>query len=173
MWLKRPADVTMADEGAELYVVDGLRSEIVVFSSLGNVLRILGKRGDRPDPFHNTVALAAGPDGLYVLDALARKVQVIDPRDGALNYSLGDTGLRLPAAFAVDRFNRVFVADQFDNAIKVFQRDLPAEAQGQSLATAAGFQRITDLWLDDQGRLHVADADGGRIQVLHIPAPCP
>jgi len=171
MWLKRPVDVTMVDEGAELYVVDGLRSEIVVFSPLGNVLRILGKRGDRPDPFRNTVALAAGPDGLYVLDALAHKVQVIDPQDGALRYSLADAGLRLPAALAVDRFNRVFVADQSDNAVKIFQRDLPAELQGRALTAGAAFQRITDLWLDEQGRLFVADA--GRIQVLHIPAPCP
>jgi len=171
--LKRPVDVTMSDDETELFVADGLHGEIVVFSGLGSVSRVLGERGDRPIAFRAIAALASGPDGLYVVDALVHKVQVIDPRDGALIYSLGDTGLRLPAALAVDRFSRVFVADQFNNAIKVFQRDLPAEAQGQPLSTAAGFQRITDLWLDEEGRLHVVDADAARIQVLHIPRPCP
>lgn len=171
--LKRPVDITMPDDETELFVADGLQGEIAVFGRLGGVSRVLGERGDRPAAFRAITALTSGPDGLYLVDTLARKVQVIDPRDGSLHYSLGGAGLRLPVALAVDRFNRVFVADGFNNSIQVFQRDLPAAAQGQALATAAGFLRITDLWLDDEGRLHVADADAGRIQVLHIPRPCP
>ena len=94
--------------------------------------------------------------------------------DGKDLYAFGNEELKMPRAVAVDRFNRVYVSDDFDNSIKVFaDRELIATigGTGGGGATPANFNRITFLSLD-QNTLYVADSLNGRIQSFQI-APVP
>ncbi len=168
--LTQPVDVVV--HRGRIYVADGLHAHIVVFSGLGGFVDVFGERVARGDPFSSINALAAGPDGLYALDPAARAVHVMDAEDGLHRYSLGGEMLGLPRGLAVDEFNRVFVADGAGETVRVFRRGLSQGQQGMELLTGSHFMRITDLWIDDAGRLYVADADGGSIDVFAVPPVC-
>jgi DNA-binding beta-propeller fold protein YncE len=162
--IARPIAVLVDASNGEVLVADSLRNHVVVFNSLGRVLSVL-----RSDESRSTEAMASGPDGLYLVDRVGRKIVVI-ARDGRHRYTLGSDILKMPGVVAVDRFNRVFVSDSFDNTIKVFE-------DGKLLSSFAGgggvppsFNRITGLWLE-QNMLYVADSVHARIQIFRIAPP--
>lgn len=159
--ISRPVAVLVEASNGQVLVADSLRNHVVVFNSLGRVVSVL-----RSDEARSIEAMASGPDGLYLVDRVGRKIVVIS-KDGRDRYTLGGGDLKQPGVIAVDRFNRVFVSDSFDNTIKVFE-------SGKLLASFAGggavppsFNRITGLWLD-QNMLYVADSLHARVQTFRI-----
>jgi hypothetical protein len=163
--LSRPAAVILDERSGNVLVADSLLNHVVVFNSLGRVLAVL-----RSDQSRSTEAMARGPDGLYLVDRLAKQVVVIG-LDGADRYLLGKGTLKNPGAIAVDRFNRVFVSDSFDNTIKIYEREQLVATVGGSGATPASFNRITSMWLE-QNMLYVTDSLNARIQTFRVAAPC-
>lgn len=158
--LARPAALALAAPGPTLYVADSLYRQVVVFSSLGRVLGVL-----RPDPSGSIDAMARGPDGLYLVDRGQRQVLVLDP-DGIPRYALGKGSLVSPGALAVDRYNRVFVAEGFDNTVKVYGGAALIASEG-----AGRFSRIAGMWIENN-MLYVADSGNARVFVLRIAPPC-
>lgn len=166
--LTRPVDV-VADATERVYVADAAGARVVVFNRLGQVTRLIGERGDRPNPFRSITALAASAHGLYVLDALAQRVHALD-YEGAARFGFEVRVLRQPAALAVDRHERVFVADAGAATVWMFE---PARAGGLAGRRLEGvrLERPGDLWIDDAGFLYVADAHAG-VLTLTVPPPC-
>ena len=165
MELAKPVSVVVDDQSGNIWVADGLYNHVVVFSSLGRLLAVL-----KSTQSLSIAALAQGPDGLYLLDPVGRQVVVIG-RDGSDRYTVGNGVLKMPSAIATDRFGRVFVADSFDNSIKVFDRSGLLASVTNSGAIPASFNHITDLRLD-QNTLYVADSLNRRIQTFRVePAP--
>jgi DNA-binding beta-propeller fold protein YncE len=162
--LARPVALLVDASNGEVLVADSLRNHVVVFNSLGRVLSVL-----RSDESRSTEAMASGPDGLYLVDRLDRKIVVIG-RDGKHRYLLGSGALKMPGVIAVDRFNRVFVSDSFDNTIKVFVDAKLLTSFAGGGAAPPSFDRITGLWLE-QNMLYVADSGHARIQVFRIAQP--
>lgn len=162
--LVRPVAVLLDEPSARLWVADSLLNHVVVFNSLGRVLAVL-----RSNVGRSIEAMAQGPDGLYLVDRLSRQVVVIG-QDGADRYTLGQGTLKMPGVIAVDRFNRVFVSDSFDNTIKVYEQGQLLASVGGSGVTPASFNRITSLWIE-QNMLYVADSLNARIQTFHVAPP--
>lgn len=170
--LVQPIDVAAPEGTARVFVADGLLAHLVVFLPLGTVAQVIGERAREPYRFLSIIAVAFGPDGLYLLDRVGQQVHVVAPA-GAYLYSIGKDALGLPVALAVDRFNRVFVADQSDNSIKMFAPGRNYPQRLQPAASAFRFRRVTDLWVDEPGLLYAADASGARVDILLVPPPCP
>lgn len=168
--LREPVDV-VADEVDRVYVADAGGARVVIFDRAGQVVGTIGERGSRPKSFASVSALAAGPQGLYVLDKMLRKVHVFQ-RNGVSKFSFGDEVLGLPTALSVDRLGRVFVADAFDNQVKVFEPRRPGGAVGSTLSGIARATRIADLWVDETGLLYVADAVAGAIAAYQVSDRC-
>jgi hypothetical protein len=164
MELAQPVALVLDEPTGNLWVADGLRNYVVVFSSLGRVLSVL-----RSNEARSIEAMAHGPDGLYLVDRLSRQVVVVG-LDGADRYILGQGTLKNPGVIAVDRFNRVFVSDSFDNTIKVYEQDELVASIGNSGTTPASFNRITSLWID-HNVLYAADALNARILTFHVALP--
>lgn len=162
--LHRPAAVVVEDATGQLLVADSLYNHVVVFNSLGRALATL-----RSLEAHSIETMARGPDGLYLVDRLTRQVVVMD-MDGVDRYVIGNGTLNDPRAIAVDRFNRVFVSDDFDNTIKVYEHQELVETVGGFGGGPASFNRITNLSLD-QNTLYVADSLNARIQIFHVAPP--
>lgn len=162
--LARPVAVLRDEFSANLWVADSLYSHVVKFNSLGRVLAVL-----RPSQARSIEAMAQGPDGLYLLDRLSRQVVVIG-LDGTERYTLGQGTLKMPGALAVDRFNRVFVSDHFDNTLKVFEQGQWVASVGGGGAIPASFNQITSLWID-QNMLYMVDRPNARIQTFHLALP--
>lgn len=164
MEVARPVAVLLDEPSGRILVADSLYNHVVVFNSLGRVLSVLQSSEGR-----SIEAMARGPDGLYLLDRLSQQVVVIG-LDGADRYKLGNGTLKNPGAIAVDRFNRVFVSDSFDNTIKIYEHGQLVASFGGSGATSASFNRITSLWLE-QNMLYVADSLNARIQTFRVASP--
>ena len=162
--IARPVGVLVDASNGEVLVADSLRNHVVVFNSLGRVLSVL-----RSDESRSIEALASGPDGLYLVDRVGRKIVVIG-RDGRDRYTFGSGLLKMPGVIAVDRFNRVFVSDSFDNTIKVFENGELLTSFVGGGAVPPSFNRITGLWVE-QNMLHVADSVHARIQIFRIAPP--
>lgn len=164
MEIARPVAVLVDPRTGGLWVVDSVYNHVVAFNSLGRVISAQRSHGGR-----SIEAMAQGPDGLYLVDRLSRQVLVVGA-DGEELYSLGKGILKMPNAVAVDRFNRVFVSDSFDNTLKVFERGQLTATVGRGGAIPASFNRITSLSID-QSILYVADSLNGRIQTFHLLPP--
>lgn len=162
--LERPVAVLHDQRSGNLWVADSLYKHVVVFNSLGRVLTVLGS-----DQARSLEAMAQGPDGLYLLDRLGRQVVVIGP-DGADRYTLGHGTLKMPGVLAVDRYNRVWVSDDFDNTLKVYEQGQWVGSVGASGASPASFNQITGLWID-QNMLYVVDRLNARIQTFQLVPP--
>lgn len=162
--LHRPAAVVVDDATGQLLVADSLYNHVVIFNSLGRALTTL-----KSLEAHSIESMARGPDGLYLVDRLTRQVVVMD-MDGRDRYVIGNGTLNDPRAIAVDRFNRVFVSDDFDNTIKVYEHQELVATVGGFGGGPASFNRITYLSLD-QNTLYVADSLNGRIQIFHVALP--
>ncbi len=158
--MARPVAVLLDEPSGNLLVADSLHNHVVVFNSLGRVLSVL-----RSDQARSLEAMARGPDGLYLVDRLGKQVVVIGT-DGADRYILGQGSLKLPGAIAVDRFNRVFVSDSFDNMLKIYQGGQLVASVGAG--GAVPFNRITGLWIE-RDVLYVADM--ARVQTFRVSAP--
>lgn len=162
--LARPVAAWRDEASGNLWVADSLYKHVVLFNSLGRVLSVL-----RSNQARSIEAMVPGPDGLYLLDRLGRQVVVIG-HDGTDRYTLGQGTLKMPGAIAVDRFNRVFVSDSFDNTLKVYEQGQLVSSIGGSAGTPASFNQITGLWID-QNMLYVVDRLNARIQTFHVAPP--
>jgi DNA-binding beta-propeller fold protein YncE len=162
--LGRPVAIIADNLTGQVIVADGLYNQIVVFSSLGRLLSVV-----RIPQTRSIAAMARGPDGLYLVDRLSRKI-VVAGIDGLERYIFGSDTLKDPIAVAVDQYNRVFVSDAFDNTIKVYDQGRWRATFGGTGATPGSFNRSSSLWLD-RNMLYVADSLNLRIQVFRIAPP--
>lgn len=161
-------------EQAVAVVVDDIKGRVLVADAMGNRVLNFNRLGYLQSAFEplqarSIAAMAQGPDGVYLVDRLSRQV-VVTGLDGSDRYTFGEGRLRDPAAIAVDRFNRVFVSDSFDNTIKVFQHGDQIGSFGGTGPAQAQFNRITSLWLE-QNMLYVSDSVNARIQIFRIEPP--
>lgn len=159
-----PADFALARNGASLYVADRTLAQVSVINTAGATaipLRVM--RGDVPV---GGGAVAVGQYDLYLLDTMAGVVHRVD-RDGAIRASFGQSQLTGAAAVAVDRYERVFVAEPAAGNVKVFENGVLT----RTLAAAAlGVQRVGAIAVDGD-QLAVADAGTGQVAVFRLREP--
>ncbi len=167
--LTKPVAVRVL-EGGDVVVADAYYDHILRFNSSGLLIAAYGGRGSEVAEFINITTMTLGPDGYYVGARVGRKVQVLS-MNGQYNYSFEEGKVIFPAAIAVDRSNRSYVADYMDNQIKVFDRGRLVATIGRSGSAPGQFMRITDLWLDETS-LYIVDSLNARIQVARlVPEP--
>lgn len=162
--LARPVAVAVDEASGEVLVADAMYNQVVVFNSLGRLLDIIQTPQTR-----SIAAMARGPQGLYLADRIGRQIVVLG-RDGLEREAFGADTLKDPVAVVVDRHDRVFVADNFDNTIKIYQAGELVATFGGTGAIPGRFNRIGSLWLD-QNILFVADSLNGRVQSFMVAPP--
>lgn len=159
--LAHPVSVVAEEGGGRVLVADRLYEQIIVFNSLGMPLNVI-----KPQQVRSIAAIAPGPDGIYVLDRLARQVVVLG-WNGEFRYTFGAGNLSQPAAIAVSRDNLVFVGDNFDHTIKVFRDSLLVSKVGGTGAAPGKFSNIGGLAVDGN-LLFITDGQNARTQIMSI-----
>ncbi|MBX3608101.1 MAG: hypothetical protein KF788_22700 [Piscinibacter sp.] len=157
-----PGALALADGGATLLVADAGLAQWVELRSAGAVVptALPARDGQR---ISGTDALAVSRTAVWVLDRAAARVHRV-ARDGRVLASLGEGTLRQPFALAVDRDERVFVADTQGPALHVLQ----VGAAPQTLdAAALGVQQIGGLAIDERV-LAVSDRLLGQVQLFTL-----
>lgn len=169
--LPQPVAVVTNASGDEIFVGDELAAHILVFNRAGTLTRSIGTGTGVDARFQSVVALASGPDQLYVSDRLGHQVHALAP-DGSYRYAFGREDLDVPGALAIDDYNRVYVADNGDSTIKVFRGGLLEAVVGApNDPVGLGFQVISSLWVSD-GLLYIADAARASVDILKVVPPC-
>lgn len=107
-------------------------------------------------------ALALGRETLYAIDAASASVLAFT-REGRLLGQVGQGSLKQPHALAVDRYNRLYVADRFQRVMKVFEtgHDAVTYEYGR-----LGVTEITALALEHD-LLYIADGPGAKVLVFN------
>lgn len=149
------------DRHDNLYVADVQGKQILVYDTRRAPLRTLGV-GELEKP--TFIALDEGRGRLYVSDVVKSEVVVFDLASGRKLFSFGGKGggagqMFGPQGVAVDKQGRVFVAEQFNARIQVF------DAEGKHLYMFGNrgdktfqFEGPRGLAFDSQGNLFVAEA---------------
>jgi streptogramin lyase len=148
---------------------------VLVLTRDGTTVRTLGERDVPSDtgysgrfgdplarsagPFNRPTDVAVGPNGdIYVSDGYGNARVHRFSADGDLLQSWGEPGAA-PGQFAVPHAiwahsdGRVFVADRENNRIQIFT------SSGEFLSAWTGLHRPSDIYIDDDGLVFVAELD--------------
>ncbi len=152
----------------------GKGHQVVKFSPEGKVLLTLGKAGvagDPPELLNEPCDVITTPIG-DILVAEGHSGQSTNPRpttvsrisqfskDGKFIRTWGKLGsgpgeFKTPHALAFDSRGRLFVADRGNNRVQIFEPD------GKFVEAWSQFGRPSDVHIDTNGVLYVADSESG------------
>jgi DNA-binding beta-propeller fold protein YncE len=126
-----PSGVTVGPDG-RVYVTDTMNYRVQVFDRDLKFVRAFGSLGDTPGKFRRPKGIAVDGDGIvYVVDSDFNNFQMFNG-EGQPLLAVGEYGTRpgqmtLPAGVCIQRSTRkIYVADQANQRIQVFQRVGPA-----------------------------------------------
>lgn len=169
--LLRPTGLARDPATGRIYVADTRDHDIKIFTSSGEYLQRIGRRGTAPGEFNAPTHLAVAGGRLYITDTLNSRVQVLT-LDGRPVGEIGKRGLYVgnltrPKGVTVDGEGNVYVVESYYDHLLVFDR------RGQFLlpigGTGAGigqFYLPAGVWSDMRGRIYVADMYNGRVMVI-------
>lgn len=135
--LERPTGLAVDDARGRLYVVDTGAHRLAVFSTAGESLGTIGRRGGGEGEFNYPLDVAVDGEGnLYVVDSVNCRIQVLTP-EGKFLRAFGERGtavgsFMLPKGIDVSPSGHVYVSDSQANRFIIFGR------QGEVLLTIGG-----------------------------------
>ena len=168
--LGRPLGVAV-DAFGVVYVGDELTGSVSLFDAGGLFLRKLGS-GDGEFRLPGHMAVDPGTGVLYVADGGADEVKAY--RDGQLVARFGGSGsavgqFSFPTGIHVSPAGEVFVADQNNDRVQVFDRNgafLRCFGKTSGMSLKPRFGRAQGITGDGAGRIYVADAFQGTVKVF-------
>ena len=169
----RPTGLAYDRNRKELYVVDTLAHEVLVFSpATGTLVRRFGSPGATPGRFNYPTHIFVDAKGLtYVTDSLNFRVQVFDGRGRYLRHigRLGDASghLAVPKGVAVDSLGHVYIVDSYFSTVQVFsQSGAFLMALGGPGKQSGRLEVPAGLAVDGDNKLYVCDSFNRRVQLL-------
>lgn len=167
--LSNPLAICRSELFNRVFVADSYYDHVIEFNFDGLPLAALGGRGNRSDQFMNIIDMSCGIDGvnnIFLIDQLTDKIKVYG-FDGKFVRAIPRTEVRHPSSIAVDYGERIYISDDFDDTIKIYDRHGLIEVFGGTGSANGRFRMIRDMWSDERF-LYVADSVNNRIQVFVI-----
>jgi len=165
--LSNPVAATADPTTGNVVVADGFFDRLLFFNRNGET-RFASAQTDTSS-WHFMVDMAQRGDRIYLLSRIGLQVLVYD-MDGMLVDTIERAEVKSPSAIEVDPDGQLFIADDFDNTIKVYHGGKLQLSYGGAGTNPGYFHHITDLYYD-QGQLYVADSFNRRVQILRITPP--
>lgn len=115
------------DAAGRIYVADSMNFRIQIFEKDGTYVQHIGQAGQRIGDFFRLKGVGVDTEGhVYAVDAAFSNFQIFNQQGQLLLYvGSGGSGqpgkFALPAGMHVDKNNRIFVADQYNQRIQMFQ----------------------------------------------------
>lgn len=167
--LKKPANSAL-DKDGNLYVVDTLRREVVVYNAGGDYLRAFGKEEDmKPSD------VAVDGENVYVLDIQKgrNQINVFDRNSGRFKGSIGkmtpeQEGLAVPTNFTLDSKGFLYVTNAGTGKVMKLDKDGHLLFSFGELGDIVGkFSRPKGIAVDDAGRIYVVDGGAQNVQIFN------
>lgn len=127
-----PVAMAINSQG-ELIVADAFSANIQIFDNNGRFIRKFGKRGDSLGNFQLIKALAVdSSDNIYIVDGRAHNILIFNQQGELLLifggfYAVSETGKIAPGGFSlpigidIDSTDKIYVVDQMNARIQIFQ----------------------------------------------------
>ena len=173
--LLRTLNDPLATASLAEFVVDEAFGQIIASDQMNRRLRVISPLGgaSRPlSPVGESESMALGALArigrtIYAVDRGCSCIAAMDDEEGRVRERIGQGLLTQPRALAADRYGRLFIADDFDHALKVFLRGaLVASYEARMLHVI----EISALAVDES-ILYIADGPGAQVAVFHIRPP--
>lgn len=171
---KRPTGLARDPVRGLVYVADTHAHDVKVFDDDGNLVKIIGYRGDGEGQFNYPTHLAFARGELYVTDTMNNRVQVFNGDGELVERAFGRRGLYVgqmvrPKGVAVDDEGNVYVVEGYYDHLLVYN------GAGEFLlgigGTGAGTGKFflpAGTWIDSHNRVFVADMFNGRVAVFQF-----
>ena len=165
-----PRGIAVDAEGF-VYVADGFNDRVQKFEPDGSFVTQWGSRGEQPGEFSTPNGIAVGPSGLvYVADTFRDRVQVFSSIGEFWRFAVTAPAVRNPVGVAVDQAERLYVTEEADHRVAVFEPDgaLVGRFGGEGVEESE-FRFPQGIAVDGDGRIYVADSLNSRVQVFESP----
>lgn len=191
--LSRPTGIVRVAACGEIYVSDTANHDIKVFNDQGELLRVIGKKGNQLGEFNSPTFSALHPQGILISDTLNARVQLLSlftgegkdrlnvcqsqlkMKDNSLVIqSFGHRGMKLgnlnrPKGVGADSEGNIYIIESYFDHLLIFnQKDeflLPLGGTGHG---AGEFYLPSGLWINQQDRIYIADMMNGRVSVFQF-----
>ncbi len=177
----RLADVAVSADGRRIYAldrggVDSDRHRVLIFSSSGQRLGVMGRRGHAKGEFNHPLQLDVAEDGsVFVLDAGNFRVQQFSA-EGEFVRAWGRPGRLLgnfarPRGLAVDKAKRVYVTDGAYQNFQIFDeqgRLLLPVGHGSAEGGPGHYVLPAGIAVDEGGRIYIVDQFLAKLEVLRL-----
>ena len=169
--LDRPTGLAVAADTGHVYVADTGEHNIKLFDREGQLISIIGERGEALGQFNAPTFLCLGKEYLYVSDTLNARIQVMT-HAGKPVKSIGQRGLYIgnftrPKGITLDSEENIYVVESYYDHILIFNSEgeylLPIGGTGTQ---AGNFFLPAGIWNDTQDRIYTADMLNGRVFIM-------
>jgi DNA-binding beta-propeller fold protein YncE len=165
--LVKPYGIAVAPTG-EVYVTDTAAGRVFAFNAAAKTVTFVGAGGT--GRVTKPIGVAVDADGtVFVADSALNRIFGYRP-DGNLALAIGREGeLENPSGLAVDRVNSLlYVADSKKHQVMCYSSTDGSQVRviGERGEEPGKFNFPTNLSVDQQGRLYVADTLNFRVQVF-------
>lgn len=171
--LVKPAYLAIDEKRGRLYVSDGLKHKIVVFSLAGDYLFSFGSLGGDPGMFYSPQGLTIGPDdNLYVVDMFNARIQILT-LEGEFIRMFGERGdqpgqFENPRDLAFDSAGNLHVVEGRRSDLLTFTpegRILLITGGGKADTSPFGFGAPRSIAIDANDRIYIAEATNKRFTI--------
>jgi 6-bladed beta-propeller protein len=191
--LIRPTGIVRVAQCGEIYVSDTSSHDIKVFNDQGDLLRVIGKKGNKLGEFNAPTFLGLHSKGILISDTLNARVQLLssftydekgalsgcqaplnDAVQSSFSQSIGRRGMKLgnlnrPKGVAADSEGNIYIIEAYFDHMLVFSQNneflLPLGGTGHG---AGEFYLPSGMWIDDKNRIYIADMMNGRVSVFQF-----
>lgn len=161
--LETPVNLTLANNGATIFVVDSGQPRVVALNREGEVL----ERFSLPPQLTQPTSISVVNNQLYILGNFRHIVGEFSP-SGKFRSEFQWDGIRATGAFAFDaRRHQYFVVDARLMLVQVFAEDGTSLGSfGQRGESVDQMQRVDTIHVDTHGQVYLVDTLHGKVLVF-------
>ena len=172
--LNKPTGIAYSAKSKILYVCETGNHRILALNSAGEILNIIGSRGEKKGEFNFPTFIWIDKNGfIYIIDSMNFRIQIFD-ETGKLISVFGEAGngsgyLARPKGIATDSYGHIYIVDALFNNVQVFNKDgdflynFGNQGRGES-----EFWLPVGIYIDDLNKIYVSDSYNSRIQIFQL-----
>ncbi|MCF6253393.1 MAG: hypothetical protein L3J38_01435 [Thiomicrorhabdus sp.] len=168
--LNAPVGMCINPVNNHVLIADAFFGHVIEFSATGDPLALYGiKEEGGVQAGSDIVGMACTQKEMFIVSKLTKTINVFS-FSGKLLRQIPRPEVRSPTAIAVDYYGRIYISDDFNDQITIYNNNGLLTQFGRSGVGPLHFREVKDLSIDGD-YLYVADNMNRSIKILSIIPP--